>query len=429
MIDFLKKYAWLWAALLPLCAALGLLSPYVGLVAIFLSAVGLMLLGARGGICLFYISMLILGDSRNPLLEFFKDGRTVVLLILAAWTLYDLMTRKYRWNPGFKWILPFIVLAFISLFLSSPVPFLGFQRTVSYFLVAFVAFHFYPYWMEQNNRKGYAEMLHFVGVVMGIGILFWILRLEFVMLGVRFQGLYGNPNGIGLTCLNVLPVFVFYKLSTDKIYAKTWWGYLVVLMMSLLLSNSRNGLAGCLMFFFFLWWFKVPWRMFVFFFVVIPFLVWFFTTVDIVRLLYDMGLGEALRADSILEASGRTLSWAFAIDMIPEHFWFGAGFSYQEYVYDNLVPPHLAIFREMSSTWNSYLTLMMNNGLLGTISFFVFVFAQLRYSKRKAIMGAYLLAMMLAAIYETWLTASLNAYLIYFFIMMAYLPKIEKDFS
>ncbi|MDP5171923.1 MAG: O-antigen ligase family protein [Bacteroidia bacterium] len=408
-----------------------MINPVLGILCILTIGLIYFVFQSRSQIAIFYLVILILGDSRSYQLAFFKTGRLIILLILTIWTIQDLIQKRYSLQKGILWILPFIILGLISTIIFSPIKFLSYQKTVSYLLVSFVAFHFYADWLWGNEAKNFEKLLHFTAVCLGLGLGLLIIYPDAVMFGERFKGIFGNPNGIGLTCIMWLPYFIFYSISQDRSPSLQWWLYVCLIVLSLILSNSRNGLAGSVLFVGLLWWFKNGTRRFTFFWVILPFVVWFFTSVDFIQLLIQIGLGDYLRVESIKEASGRALSWSFALEQIPKVFWMGGGFAYEEYVYEHLVPPSLQMFREMSSTWNSYLTLMLNNGIIGTTLFLTFIFAQLKYAQRNLRwkMLGYLVAILLAAIYETWLTSSLNAYTIFFLIMITYFHNPPQTFS
>lgn len=424
MIKFIKDYS---SVLLGAMPILYLSGKVFGPLAIFMAVlVGLMLWAGnkRGQIIIFFLLVLILGDVRETELSFYKPMRVAVLMVITAWTFVDLSKKRVKWIKSFTWLIPFLVLSLVSLVIASPIKFTSFQKTLSYFFVVLISFHFIAPWLIKK-RKHFHDLIYFIGFVLMVGLINYMIRPEAVLLGNRFEGAFGNPNGLGLACMMWTPfVYTAFRQSKDK----TKWIFIAIfLALSLVMSGSRNSLATVMLFFGFQFIFKTKRRRRLVFWS-IPILYILITTINWIDLIQAIGLGDYLRVEGIETASGRTLSWAFAITIIPERFWLGGGFAYQEFVYLNRVPPELAIFREMSSTWNSYLTFMLNNGAIGTGLFIVFLIAQARSALSRWPAAAFMIAFMLGAIFETWMTASLNSFTIYFYIFLGYL-QFKSPFS
>ncbi len=425
MRAFLKRHSELILFILPAIFLGGAVHPVLGQLLILVFGVFMLIRRSRMTLGFFYLTILILGDSRTEALSHFKTGRIILLLLLVVLTIRDIRMGRVSFKRSFHWIWPFFLLSVLALVINSPQRFQAFQKTISYFLVVFVAFHFYVP-LLQKSTANFRRFLHFTGSVFALGlVLHFLIPGVDLALGIRYQGIFGNPNGIGLFSLVQFPLMVFYYQSRKGRVGRFWFWYLAFLLISLILSGSRNGMLGVLVFLFFGWWFQTRNRRLLFFFVMVPTVYLFFTRVDIPGLIQALGLGEFLRAESIEDGSGRLLSWTFALSKIPEHLWLGGGFSYAEYIYQFEVPEELQIFRQMSSTWNSYLTLLLNNGILGTLAFLVFLFGQVIRSYHKWRTTGYLLALLVAAVYETWLTASLNAFTIYFYIGLGYIGSLS----
>ncbi len=423
--SFLKRYAPILLFAVPVSLVTGLAVGPVGLLAATGFALIWALQGKRDLLAMWYLVILILGDARTEDMDYWKTARITVLLILTIQTIVDLQRKRYRIFKGFSWIWPFFLLALVSLAINSQTPGVAFQKTLSYLLIVFIAFHFYVDWLRQSSHA-LTDLLQASGLVMALGLIIHYLTPAVLALGDRYQGLFGNPNGLGLFCLVFVPFFIKYYHILRKKVPTAWYFYFGTLLLSLVLSGSRNSLMGVLLYLGLLWWFHYRSRRLTFFFVLLPSVYLLLTSIDIPALLVELGLGEALRAESIVDGSGRLLSWTFALGHIPDHFWMGGGFAHAEFIYDTQVPEALQNFRQMGSTWNSYLTLMLNNGLIGTIAFLIFIFAQIRYAKDRWSMTAYVIAMLLSAVYETWLTASLNSFSIYFFISLVFLGTVNR---
>lgn len=398
-----------------------------GPLAIFMAVlIGLMLWAGnkRGQIIILFLLVLILGDARETELSFYKPMRIAVMMVITAWTIVDLSKKRIQWVKSFNWLIPFVILSLVSLAIASPIKFTSFQKTLSYIFVVLISYHFIAPWLIKR-RKNFHDLIYFMGFILLIGLVNYMIRPEAVLLGNRFEGAFGNPNGLGLACMMWTPfLYTAYRQSKDK---STWIFISVFLILSLIMSGSRNSLATVMLFFGFQFIFKTKNRRRLVFWS-IPIIYILLTSINWIAVIEAIGLGDYLRVDGIETASGRTLSWAFAVSVIPQHFWFGGGFAYQEYVYLNLVPEELQIFREMSSTWNSYLTFMLNNGAIGTGAFILFLFSQARSALSRWPAIGFVIAFMLGAIFETWMTASLNSFTIYFYIFLGYL-QFKSPFS
>lgn len=424
MLKFIKDYSSVLLAAMPI---LYLSGKVFGPLAILVSVLfGLMYWSGnkRGHIIILFLLVLILGDVRESELSFYKPMRIAVLMVITAWTAVDLSKKRVKWLKSFSWLIPFMILSLVSLVIASPIKFTSFQKTLSYLFVVMISFHFIAPWLVKK-QKNLHDLIYFMGLILVIGLVNYMIRPEAVLLGNRFEGAFGNPNGLGLACMMWTPfLYTAYRQSKDK---KKWVFIGVFLLLSLVMSGSRNSLATVMLFFGFQFIFKTKRRRRLVFWSV-PILYILITSIDWIALIQAIGLGDYLRVEGIETASGRTLSWAFAVSIIPQHFWMGGGFAYQEYVYLNLVPEELQIFREMSSTWNSYLTFMLNNGAIGTGAFVIFLFAQARSALSKWPATGFVVAFMLGAIFETWMTASLNSFTIYFYIFLGYL-QFKSPFS
>lgn len=416
MSRFILDYAGIFFFALPIIYLSGKVAEPLALIFSVIACFVFWAQDKRGHIIFFFLLVLVLGDQREVDLLFFKQMRIVVLMVITGWTLSDLSNHRIRVGPGIKWLIPFLIISVVSLIIASPTKFLSFQKTLSYGLLILICYHFIAPWLESNKRH-FMDLIHFVGLLLMIGLINYFIRPEEVLLGNRFEGVFGNPNGLGLSCMMWTPFFyIAHKQFKPN---KSFYFLALFLLVSLVMSGSRNSLMTVVLFFGLQYIFKTKRRRWVVL-LSIPIAYLIITNTDWIALLQRIGLSEYLRVDGIETASGRTMSWAFALTIIPRHLWLGAGFGYQEFVYMNLVPPELAIFREMSSTWNSYLTFLLNNGVIGLGLFVTFLFAQIRYTVNRWQTLAFVLAYMLGAIFETWLTASLNAYTVYFFIMIGY---------
>lgn len=421
MLAFISKYRILVFLGLPLYFVLGLIHPILALV---WSALFAFICWLQKNPSLLIINMLLvflLGDIRYTNLLYFRDMRTVAITAVGIFTICDLLIGRYKLNKATFYILPFILVAFVAV-AASPVPVTATIRTISYLLVIIVVYNFIYQHLIRTKGRFIEDIIYFAAWVYLVGLVFSLLGFEFPWLGKRYKGVFGNPNGVGLFSLVIVPTITYYAfILRPKAFSKRQLAFFYSLAaISLLLANSRNGMATILIFLGLWFLFSrlaiIKWS---FYLIGIPSIVLMLTYVSIVDILEWVGLAKALRASTIEDGSGRTLSWTFALGQIPKKLWLGGGFYYEQYVYQNFVPKALRIFRAMHSTWNSYLTILLNTGVIGLTAYFSFLWFNYRASMRSAFEAAVFLAMLFAAFYEGWLSSSLNSYTIYFLILMA----------
>lgn len=363
--------------------------------------------------------ILLMGDSRDYSLYYFKDLRIACILLVSMITLFDLLNRKYSFNRKFLTILPFIFSASISL-IYSPWPLTAFQRTLSYFLVVFIAFNYVHGHYRLSKGLLLQEMVYFTMWVFLLGLLNNIINPSGSLVANRFRGIMGNPNGVGLYAIVAMPLYIWARHILKNINRDTFIWAVGFLSLALFLSNSRNGLASVFLFlgaYFVMtrsWIFKAA-----FFGLVVPIMILLLTNFTIGEIFTSIGLGEYMRVDSLSDASGRVLSWTYAFQEIPKKILFGGGFYYEQYIYDVMLPPALKIYREMSSSWSSYITFVLNTGVVGISLFFLFLLLNFRSVKHRPFAIAFFIAVIFSGVFESWLTASLNSFTIYMFAMMA----------
>ncbi len=378
-------------------------------------------------IIIHYLVILVLADLRGYDYAVFKSIRIVCILLFSAFTIADIFYRKYKFNKNFLIFIPFFIIAFISAIKASPILPVSLQRTLAYMLVLFVVYHYFLFHFRKSNYQLVSDLVYFSGVLFLLGILEAMLGISSVWTFERFNGIFGNPNGIGLFCMLMITFYIIYingNASYLNVHRSKIFIFIGLAVVSLILSNSRNALMSILIFLFLYWVFSSkPYIKLMFWFVFIPGVVLFFLNFSILDIIYALGLDEILRAESIVDGSGRTISWTFALFHIPKRPWLGGGFYFDQYLYQNHVPEVMKVFRFMASTWNTYLTFLLNTGIIGTLLFFGAILGNLRTSLRKSISSAYIMAMLFSAIYETWFSASLNTYTIYFFLTLIILQE------
>ena len=133
---------------------------------------------------------------------------------------------------------------------------------------------------------------------------------------------------------------------------------------------------------------------------------------NLVNIIVSLGLGEQFRVETLETGSGRVIAWKFAWDEIQHNFFFGKGFSYNEYLFRKNYD-YLSRLGHEGMAHNSYLTIWLDTGFVGLLLFLVgLVSIFLKAAKRSRLSIPVLYAVLFSNYYESWITASLNPFTI-----------------
>lgn len=420
MIKFTSKYRDLFWSL-PIMYILGnLFAPLSYVLFLFLSIVWYRK-RKHDHLIISLLLILILGDSREFSLFFVKNLRAVMISFLALVTIWELIKKRYTIQPIFLLCIPFFISAAFSNFRSPAIAFC-YSKWLSYLFLFFVVFHYLQFHIKRSGEKLAMDIIHLASWVFLIGLIFILLKPSTAFLLGRYRGLLGNPNGMGLYCF-----FAFsYGMAIWHIYPhrrKIIGQLFVLLFISVLLCGSRNSLASILLF---LLIYKLyrgkPIRRILFWTAIVPIVVLFFQLVSIEDLVVLMGLGDYLRVESIMTGTGRYLAWTIGWSYIQEYLWLGGGFAYEELMFIEL-REFLITTEHQGGLHNSYLTLIMNTGIVGfslLLGFLVLVISRI---KPAFLAIPFMVTALISANFESWLAASLNAFTIHFFLIIIVLSN------
>ena len=285
------------------------------------------------------------------------------------------------------------------------------------------------------NRPGGLNFLRKLLFVFAAVYLFSILMSRvnpgvYAWLG-RFNGIHRNPNGVGIfSALFVMNLVLVKDIYPNLFSKKMFWTLISVFLLAIILSGSRNALLSLGVFYLF--------RTIRVKFVVGVLLVLIIAsgygaiTYLVEGLIVQFGLEEELRLDTISYASGRIYIWNACLIEIQNSYWIGHGFTYEEYSkwdqkYIGIVEK---IDHNFGNVHNSYLTIWLNTGLIGLLSFlgglsFLVFKAQI---KSKTIAPLFFGALLLA-FFESYMVASLNPYtwqLWFGFTIATFTPKFKE---
>ncbi|MEM9932260.1 MAG: O-antigen ligase family protein [Bacteroidota bacterium] len=384
----------------------------------YLMLVGLVWLQKRKDKEMFILFLLILtlGDSRLDSLQFIKGLRPIILVLLTARTLGLFAGGKIKFDITFLLIVPFCMVALIGAF-RSPVLVSSLTRLFSYAFFIFMVLHYLPYLMSRYGKEILLDILRLGMLILGVGLILAVLSPSVTYLVGRYRGLMGNPNGLGIySTLLYGFTFVIREFYPEE-KKVTNWAFALILA-SILISQSRtalgaigiftfiylfhrNGFPGILL----LWVIIVPMGLII---------LRYFSLEGIVQ---GVGLEEYLRVESLTTGTGRFLAWSVGLYYINENPWIGKGFAYEVYVFKQLSENFIAT-EHQGGMHNSYLTFLMNNGFLGLGFYLIFLIGQFLRMRRMGITFPFIFMALLSATFESWLTSSLNAFTIMFFLVV-----------
>ena len=426
MREFLSRNIILLAIIVPLYLLLGNLNAIFGTVALVMINIVAFSKRNERFLLLHFLLVLLLGDNKLLGWEYFSQLKIVNTVLLFAFILIFLLNGHYTFNRKLLFFLPFILSAFISASLS-PIIFTAFLRTISYAIMLCISFIMFKSIIEKEGNAFIKDLVFLSILIFSLGFFFTIIVPASTYSQGRYKGIFGNPNGIGLFSVVIFP-FLIWSFR-EKIFKQNAPIYIagILLIFSLLLSNSRNGMASIMIFMFFYLLINSHKNIKISFFsIILPAILLIFLNFSLVEIINGLGLGKFLRVESLLDGSGRTLSWQFALQEIPKNPWLGKGFYYNIYVYREFLPESIQHLRELSSSWNSHLNFLLDTGIIGYFLFFIPLSYMILSFGHEYYRLPLWLTVLFAAVYEAWLSASLNTFTIYFFCFLV-LIIISKE--
>ncbi|MDB4432931.1 hypothetical protein N9135_01340 [Akkermansiaceae bacterium] len=303
-------------------------------------------------------------------------------------------------------------------------PFYSFQRSVSCALLYGATFW---YLWDYADRRGETSLLQIflrtTAVILGLNLLLYGLLSPGLLLARRFQGIFENPNNLGLICAISLPL-VFAELFKSR---SRWnWFCFGVFALSLLLCGSRTGLVAALAGMIIIWALKIIRgnRMATAFGVAMFLLI-------TALLLSNFFQENIAREETVVTLSNRTLFWELAKEeYIPARPWLGHGFGTDGLVHDHygVVLSDLKI--RGYGVMSSYYGLAVAIGIPAAVFFFllvafVLVSALIRFRKHPPIvaLAATIVAGLLVGITESAICSVGNCFAYLFWTVFALLVR------
>jgi O-antigen ligase len=368
--------------------------------------------------------VLLLSDSLQPIMSFAKNLKVVYMLLVGLLFVFT----SNRINPKSKLFiifLPFTIYSFLVLYNSGANFLTGLQKTISYAILLLAVPSILLKCIDKKGVAVLRDILYMALLVMIVGILIKYVNPAFVTRAGRFNGILGNPNGLGIY---TMLFYLFFRVTNyfvpnafsrqEKILI-----YFVIAY-NLFFCASRTALGAVIFFYIAERLFRVS----SFIAILSLFIGMFFIQyifLYLPQIISTFGLDEYFRAQTLEEGSGRFIAWQFAWQKIQENFFIGGGFGYDEFVMRKNYAT-LSRLGHLGGVHNSYLSFWFDFGLIGLIIYFrSFIISFVRAHKKHIIALPLMFTVLFSITFESWLVASLNPFTIQLVLMLAamlYLP-------
>lgn len=365
-------------------------------------------------IFLMYYWVLFLSDSRLELLSFMSEIKPIIaILFYFICGMYFIKRDKSKLDFSYKYLIPFIICIHFSLFISGS-NFLILQKSLSYvFLFIFLIPVFQDFQLKENKFFLKVFIYNFI-LILIFGMTFYFINRDITILSERFRGLFGNPNGLGISIVLFFFIFQLIKAKFENLFSKKESIIIIlILLLNLVFSQSRSCILSILIFYVFNFLFNYSSTL-AFLSSLIILVSYGFISINLFEFLSVLGLQDYIRLDTLENASGRYIAWDFILQKINNNTFFaGNGLGSTELLYkDNY--SHLSKLGHQGNAHNSFLTIWYDTGFLGLLSFLYFIFMSFIKSNNFLFSLPILFGLLLSAFFESWMSASLNPFTILF---------------
>jgi O-antigen ligase len=422
MLSLFEKHREFFLIFLPVMLVAGVI---VGPSSYLITAVGAFYFISKGRhdtVILMFVTILVLGDSRIPSLQFIKNVRIILLIIIAGWTIYELRRGRYQISRHFMYFLPFLFVAILGLAFNPKLD-LAINKTISFTLLYFVGLNYFRYRFEEFGLDLIKDIMYMCHFVLLLGLLLLPVFPVIVSYGgLRFNGLLGNPNGLGIfvTLITPLTLIVFkYSQGITRSYRTFAWFLIII---SLILCSSRNaifsftlfvllyqGLGGS------------TFRRLIFVMVFVPVAALLVYNIELEAVVTSLGLEKYFRIKDFESGSGRIFAWQHAWQLVKQNPLIGCGFACEEYNFIFKTTYRLWRTGHQGGVHNSYLAFLVNTGYIGLGLFIFFLSTIFRKINDRHFVFPYLAAVLFSAMFESWMFSSLSAFHIFFVITIVFM--------
>ncbi len=367
-------------------------------------------------------------DNRNH--EFAFASQVKGYVVMLAGLLYYINKKQFpERSKIIAPFIPFFIVAFL-LFSRNPDPALSFQKTLSYFILL-AAIPNYFIRQIHVERENFLKKIIWLGFILfAIGLLFIFIMPEEWTYAVdnRFNGLLGNPNGVGtMGMLLFLLIQVSLYHYPDMLSRNEKIMILGLILFSIVLSGSRNSIFSIFIYLLFSYFFRVsPWIGFAI--VMVAAVLFQIVNENLPAIFNAIGLGKYLRVEHMNNGSGRLVAWTYAWEQIrSSYFLFGRGFAFEEYLFLARQDWFIA-HGHLGMVHNSFLALWLNTGIVGLLCFIYGLLSNfIKAAKINPLTYPCLFAIIFSNMFESWLQASLNPFTIIALLILTLLQYAKPQ--
>ena len=355
-----------------------------------------------------------LANSLNGPFVFVSNFRFSMVLVCFF---YMLRYKLFKNNNG-NYIFPFTILSFCITILFSPVGISAVLRSLGFWLVGLLIFKIVNLLFIKDSKRT-SELLAFTTIIyLTINLILVFIPSELTYLAGRLKGLAGNPNGLGLTLTFIYSLLSLLEKRKETTFKKSFFlTFKLAIVFMIFYTGSRTAILSLIAFEFLLWYKNYSVLTFFMTFILFFFFT-FFIEIDFFNNLQNFSI---LRYDSLLNASGRTVVWPVAWEEVKNAPFFGNGFLYDNYFIKDYVSTYIGenAGRHWGGVWNSYLSLLLNVGLVGLMAYAYFFIKVFRKSHYKNLAISFVALCLLSGITESWMAASMNPFTPLMFLFWA----------
>lgn len=369
-----------------------------------------------------FVFMLFLSDSHNDVIHYFaKDAKEIYILMLAIFLFVN--GKDFRpFNLFFVRFIPFFIVAIICIFytpdenLSTSI-----EKTTSYILLLFSIPSYVQRAYMDHGKNFFKTLAYLCAGIILCGFIFRFIDPNLVIREDRYQGLFGNPNGLGIFCLLffflLTVIMELYPVMFNKREKMIMFGAIIL---SIIMSGSRGSLFGLLIFYAFAFIYRKSPVLGTSVAIAVITSYGYIST-HLISVINFFGLGDYLRVYTLEQGSGRFVAWDFSWKHIQESYWLGRGFEYTEYLFnlpENVL--YLQALGHQGNAHNSYITLWLDTGLVGLSTYVLaFIAVVIKAAGKTRLAVPLMFAAIFSSFFESWLTASLNPFTIMLFINLS----------
>jgi len=357
-----------------------------------------------------------LGDNFRGPFAYMQNFRFVMVLFSFLYLLkYNLIK-----NSVANYLLPFTIIAFCVTLLFSPIGIAAVFRSLGFWLVGLVIFKLAKL-LYLSNTKRVSELLMLALVLyFTVNLLLVFISFENGYMNGRFRGLTANPNGLCMIAMFSYAIITLIEKRKDITLKKTFLALKILLFFIIFITGSRTAFFSVLFF-------ELVNRLLknkVLLFLAIAVFVFLYLVIESIASFQVFEFLESfdfIRIETLADGSGRTEVWPVVWEEISNAPFFGNGILYDDYFIKDYVSTNIGEYasRHWGGVWNSYLSLLLDVGVIGCIAYVYFWIIVFKKSHYKNIAIAFIAMCLLSGFTESWMAASMNAFTPMMFLFWA----------